>query len=82
MANGITLQMRAIKKPEPEWVHQHFVPELKLASLAAAKRAADLQPYINLARDQKRGRNPKSRRLTSKALWAALEVAFTEPEAA
>lgn len=75
MAHGITLQMRAIKKPEPQWVHQHIVPEQKLVSLAAAKRIANLQPYVNLARDQKSLRGRRGRRLTLKALIAAHAVA-------
>lgn len=57
MAYGITLAMREIKKPEPEIVHEHFVPHSKIIGFNAAKRAADLQPYVNPARDLKPGRH-------------------------
>lgn len=59
MAYGKTLLMRNIRKPAKEWIHQHFVPEVKSTSTAkhwAAKADANLQPYVNPARDLRPGR--------------------------
>lgn len=62
MPNGVTNLMRNIRKPAPEWVHKHFVPETigpdkkPLPISPADKHAADLQPYVNPERDLRKGR--------------------------
>lgn len=65
MAHGKTLLMRNIRRPAPQWVHQHFVPSVffkdgPLPMTRADKKAADLQPYVNPARDLKPGRRLRS----------------------
>lgn len=79
MAHGITLQMRAIKKPEPQIVYAHTTGA---PNRAARRSGAPLKrwtganaPYINLGRDQRAVFGKKGRRLTIAATIAAWEAA-------
>lgn len=73
MAHGITLQMRAIKKPEPEFIHEHTTPTMAMrrqAPLALSNRSPKCEPYVNPARDLKRA--------ISKKYWRLRQEAFTD----
>lgn len=61
MAHGITLKMREIRRPAPEVLHEHFVPGVffqgkQVPMTPAEKKAANLRPYVNPARDKRPGR--------------------------
>jgi hypothetical protein len=63
MAHGKTLLMRNIRKPAPQWVHEHTAPTtaMRKADVLLGKvRARDIpdrcEPYTNPDRDLRMGR--------------------------
>lgn len=55
MAHGKTLELRAIKAPEPTWIHQHPMrPVIKDGLTLRWVKDGPHVPYVNPARDLKR----------------------------
>lgn len=55
MAHGKTLELRAIKAPEPTFIHQHPMgPVTKDGEVVRWVQTEPHVPYVNSARDTKR----------------------------
>ena len=58
MAHGESLVMRAIARPEPEYVKQYLTEERKvrigIRKVARIVKVDDWSPYVNPERDKKR----------------------------
>lgn len=52
MAHGITLDMRAIKRPAPQFIHKHPKP---VKTPIGYVKPRGMKPYTNLDRDLTRG---------------------------
>lgn len=53
MAHGKTLELRAIKAPEPTWIHR-FEAVADKSKPGRLVRVGEWLPYVNPARDLKR----------------------------
>jgi hypothetical protein len=54
MAHGKTLELRAIRTPEPVWIHQFRTRSIKRGKRQLVVRDGLWTPYVNPARDLKR----------------------------